>query len=715
MIQHRQRNRILSVQNEEGERIVEQEGIEKVLVKYHKEILSEPQTDREKAIETICKVIPKIITEEQNKALMRAATMEEVEEIVMSMKKGIAPGPDGYTMEFYQAGWHFLGKEILELVEESHLKQKVWPAINSSFFTLIPKSTNSENAQGFRPIALCNVIYKIIATLIAKGLKPLLVRLISPDQTGFVEGRKILDGLVVTQEVIHSVKMKKQKGMMIKLDLSKAYDRLNWTYLKKVLESFGFNNRWIEWIFNLISTPNFSILINGTPSTTFNATRGIRQGDPLSPFLFIMAAEGLGRYFKKELQENKIKGLRLWGNNLPITHQQFVDDIMLFGEATLKEVRNIKRILDLFVEASGMEINKEKSCTFIFNTLDSIKAYLTRTLGFRQGELPTKYLGNQLDINPKNLGNWQKITKKLRNKMASWTFRSLNIAGRLVLLKSILQAIPIYPLSIMAAPQGACTKIKEIYGKFIWGGPNQQRKWALVSWKSLTKRKEEGGLGLRYPKKLNKVLGAKLWWRWMRGGNDLWKEIWRHKYNMPKKMEEILRLEETPKGSTIWDLASQNRELVNKHAFWERRGGREARFWEKWQQRDKLNSIQSLQNMQQNAVRDNREYVKDYWKEGETDGIWLKWKMPEEWDENIDQEQQQTYLKEVESRKIKVRTREDIVRWGKSTKGTFTIKEAYYLMRQQEGVEENTEWKTIWDNKWWPKITLFSYLLQKLI
>lgn len=98
---------------------------------------------------------------------------------------------------------------------------------------------------------------------------------------------------------------------MIKLDLSKAYDRLNSNYLKRVLETFGFNNRWIEWVYSMISTPNFSILINGIPSTTFNSTRGIRQGDPLSPFLFIRATEGLGRYFKKEQRERKIKGLRM--------------------------------------------------------------------------------------------------------------------------------------------------------------------------------------------------------------------------------------------------------------------------------------------------------------------------------------------------------------------------------------------------------------------
>jgi len=117
--------------------------------------------------------------------------------------------------------------------------------------------------------------------------------------------------------------------------------------------------------------------------------------------------------------------------------------------------------------------------------------------------------------------------------------------------------------------------------------------------------------------------------------------------------------------------------------------------------------------MQQNADRDNRIYVKDYWKGGETDGIWKKWKKPEEWDENIDQEQQRTYLKEVESRKIKVRNGEDILRWGKTMKGTFTVKEAYYLIGQQERAEENTEWKTIWDNKWWPKITLFAWLVAK--
>eukprot|EP00253_Pinus_taeda_P009011 PITA_09011 len=550
MIKHRQRNRILCIKEKNGNRVVEQAEIEQVLIDHHKEILSEPQADRIHAIQEIFSPIPRLFTDDQNKALIRAATLEEIEETMKAMKKGTAPGPDGFTVDFFQAGWHFLGKEILELVEESRMNQKVWPAINSTFYALIPKGDNLEDANGFRPIALCNVIYKIITSMMARRLKPLLDKLISAEQTGFVEGRKILDGLIVTQEVIHSLKVKKQKGMMIKLDLSKAYDRLSWNYLGKVLESFGFSRRWIDWIHSLISSPNFSILVNGTPSKTFTASRGIRQGDPLSPFLFILATEGLGRFIKKEREANRIKGLKLWGNNLPLTHQQFVDDIMLFGEPTVKEVKHLRRILDLFAEASGLEINRDKSCVFIFNTVDQVKAHLIRLLGFRRGELPTKYLGNILDF----------TSKKMKN-----------------------------------CPLGICTRIREIIRNFIWRGADQKKKWALASWSQLTERKENGGLGLRDPEILNKVLGVKLWWRWLRGGNDLWKTIWKEKYNMPETAVEILRRRETPKGSSIWDLARLNRDLVEKHTFWEIRGGEEANFWEdKWHQKERLSNIQGL-------------------------------------------------------------------------------------------------------------------------
>lgn len=479
MIQNRQRNKIFSIKNAEGEREIDQEKIEKTLIEYYKGILTEDQNNRGEAINNISKEIPRMVTEEQNKALMRTISMEELTEVVMNMSRNKAPGPDGFTVEFYQACWYFMGKYILEAVEESRMKQRIWPGINATFLSLIPKSNHSDEPQGFRPIALCNVIYKIIATLIAKRLKPLLPSIIAPEQTGFVEGRQILDGIIVTPEVIHSLKEKKQRGMLMKLDLSKAYDRLNWNYLKAILGAYGFENRWIDWILSMISTPNFSVLINGIPSGTFNATRGIRQGDPISPFLFIMVVEGLGYKIKKDVRDNKIRGIRLWGRNLSITHEQFVDDVMLFGDATLKEVRNFKGILEIFMKASGMEINEDKSCTFIFNSPDTAKVHLTRMLGFKQGSFPTKYLGIQLDVNQNRLKNWQSTVDKLKKRLESWSFRSLNIARRIILIKSVLLSIPIYPLSILKAPKGVLSRMREILGKFLWGGDKINRENGL--------------------------------------------------------------------------------------------------------------------------------------------------------------------------------------------------------------------------------------------
>eukprot|EP00253_Pinus_taeda_P036396 PITA_36396 len=439
MIQQRQRNRIFSIKNDEGLHLIQHEEMEQTLVGHFKDLLTEPQEDRRESIRRIYTQIPSLITKDQNLDLMRATTLGEVEEIVKGMKKNKAPRPDGFIVDFYQAGWKFLGQDILDVVEKSRRNQKVCPSLKSTPLSLIPKTTKSENPQGLRPIALCNMA-----------------------------------------------------GMMIKLDLSKAYDHLNWAYLKSVLAAFGFCNRQIDWVSNMISILNFSILLNRTPTSTFNASRGLRQGDLISLFLFIIAVEGLGRYIKKELRERKIKGLRIWGNNLPITHQQFVDDIMLFCAVSLKEVKRIKGILNLFMEASVTQIKKEKSCTFFFNTTGNVRTHLTRLLGFHLGNLPIKYLGTLLALNPLKMVNWHQTIEKLMNRLANWSFGNLNIAGRVVLMKAVLQAIPIYQLSAMAAPKVACAKMVEIFKNFLSGGPKQQQKWALISWKDVIKSKGEG-------------------------------------------------------------------------------------------------------------------------------------------------------------------------------------------------------------------------------
>ena len=155
-----------------------------------------------------------------------------------------------------------MGQDIKEVVEESRRHCKVYPALNATFLTLIHKQENVDRPVGFRPIALCNVIYKILTTIMVNRLKPLLPLLISLEQS-FVTGRQILDGIVTAQEAIHSLKSIKTKGMLKKIDLAKAYDRINWSYLNAILKAYGFDQRWVHWIHSFISNPNFSIMLNG--------------------------------------------------------------------------------------------------------------------------------------------------------------------------------------------------------------------------------------------------------------------------------------------------------------------------------------------------------------------------------------------------------------------------------------------------------------------
>jgi len=203
----------------------------------------------------------------------------------------------------------------------------------------------------------------VISKVIAKILKPLLPLLILPEQSSYVEGRQILDGIILMHKIIHSLKDTKHAGMILKLDLSKDFGKLSWVYIQKMLIAFGFSPMSVRWFLSLISSTFFSILINGIPSHPFSPSRGIQQGDPLSPFLFVLMVEGLGRHIEHALLSKKIKGLSIH-NSPAITHQQFFDDNMIFGYPFVQEASMYKSLLNDFAEALGTSINKTKSQFF---------------------------------------------------------------------------------------------------------------------------------------------------------------------------------------------------------------------------------------------------------------------------------------------------------------------------------------------------------------
>eukprot|EP00253_Pinus_taeda_P033036 PITA_33036 len=282
--------------------------------------------------------------------------------------------------------------------------------------------------------------------------------------------------------------------MIMQLDIAKAYDKVHWTYIKKVLIAFGFDHNWVRWVMALVTSSNFSILVNGSPSKIFSPSRGLRQGDPLSPFLFILMMEGLGSSIKHAKETCKIKGLQLSENGQALTHQQFVDDTMLQGVPTIKEASTYKQILIVFAMATG----------------DS---------------LPSKYVGVPLTTRPMLKSIWEPLINKLQDKISKSTFRTLNLASRLILMKAVLQATPIFMLSALPTPKGVLQHFRNIQRNFLWGKEETKKKWALVSWEKICKPKNHGALGLDDQEILSKVVGAKLWWRWVQNPETQWEKI----------------------------------------------------------------------------------------------------------------------------------------------------------------------------------------------
>eukprot|EP00253_Pinus_taeda_P017898 PITA_17898 len=712
-IDYRNVNKILELKNSEGEILRNHKDISDLLSNHFSNIAREPEVNREAAIQEITISIPNSITEEQNWSLRKRITMEEVEEAVRSMPNDKALGPDGFTINFYKACWKIVKNDIWEIVEDSRRSKTILKSLNSTFIALVPKVEEANTPEKFRPMALCNVIYKIISKVIANRLKMILPGIISQEQSGYVEGRQILDNILLAQEMIHSLHSRKVAGMLMQLDLSKAYDKVSWTYLEAILNAFGFSQSWIKWVLELIKSTRYSILVNGTPSTPFSPSRGIRQGDPLSPFLFVILMEGLSKLIAKRKEDGQIKGLQPIRSCPATTHQQFVDDTMLHGTPTVKEATAYRDILHLFSIASGMEINFSKSTIFFFNTHQAVQSHLSRLLGFKIGSLPSRYLGAPLTLKPWQKAHWEKILANMERRCKHWTNRALNFAGRLVLTKAILQAIPQYMLSIRPAPKGILDQIRSIQCSFLWSGNSEKKKWSLVAWKKLCRPKNRGGLNLVDPYVANRVCGAKIWWKWISNTTLPWANHWKEKYRLTGCNLDLIRMQESPNGSPIWNHAQANRSIIQDHRFWEIRNGTQALFWEDaWQQSLKLESP-TLQPLKLAYQTEGHNRVNHYWNSSSEDLEWREWKAFNPDQDEVPQDVIHDLNQQIRKRKIRIAVENDKLRWGSKGNREFSLKEARSIIEREEQPDTVPWADKVWDNFQWPKIRTFLWLLMQ--
>ncbi|GKU91159.1 hypothetical protein SLEP1_g5069 [Rubroshorea leprosula] len=414
---------------------------------------------------------------------------------------------------------------------EFHEQGRLVKGSNSSFIVLIPKVENPQRIEEFRPISLIGVMYKIVAKLLANRLRQVLDRVIGEQQMAFIEGRQLMDGVVIANEVIDEAKKKKMESFLFKADFEKAFDKVCWEFIDYMLSRMGFNVIWRGWIQECLRSSMISVLINGSPTRQFPVGKGIRQGDPLSPFLFLIVAEGLNGLMSTAVEKELYKGVMIGNGATMVSHLQFADDTIFFGEATEDNIRVVKSIMRIFEMASGLKINFGKSQLLGVEVDSDWKVRMACILCCKEGKFPFKYLGVPVGGNHRRLAMWQPLLRSFRKKLSTWKGKHLSIGVRIMLINSVLSSLPVFLMSIYKIPSGIVNSIDKMRRNFLWGGEGEGRKINWVSWERVCKKKEWGGLGVKDMKRFNLALMGKWWGRLASKDEGLWRRVIEGKYS----------------------------------------------------------------------------------------------------------------------------------------------------------------------------------------
>jgi hypothetical protein len=324
--------------------------------------------------EEVVQFVPSKVTPVMNGMLDAPFTATEIEKALFMMHPHKAPGPDGFTAGFFQRHWGLIGPDVCAAVLTFLNGGDMPTIVNNTVLVLIPKVKTPQDLSQFRPIALCNVLYKICSKAIANRLRLVLDDIISEEQSAFVPGRLITDNVLVAYESIHYLRRKKGAtgACAIKLDMAKAYDCVEWSYLRAVMTKPGFSDGFVALIMRCVETVKFSVRVNGHFSEVFSPTRGIRQGDPMSPYLFLLCAEGLSSMLKFIGPNFLAKGIRV-GIYAPwVSHLLFADDCLLFTQASSRAGTRLMDILQSYQKGSGQMVNIQKSTIFSALTVKTL-------------------------------------------------------------------------------------------------------------------------------------------------------------------------------------------------------------------------------------------------------------------------------------------------------------------------------------------------------
>lgn len=473
----------------------------------------------------------KTITEVQNQILTEIFTLEEIRAAVKECGSDKAPGPDGFSFEIIKHIWEIVEEDIVNFIMEFHHNSRLVKGLNASFIVLVPKVSSPTTLEDYRPISLIGCLYKILSKLLANRLHRVIGSVVSSTQSAFLAGRQILDGVLILNETIHDLKSNNRSGFFLKADFSKAFDCVSWSYLEKVQKAMGFCQRWRSWIQCCLSSSSISVLVNGSSTDNFSTSRGLRQGDPLSPFLFLLVAEGFNALMEAAIVHKLFVGVRIGTGNFRISHLQYADDTVILGENTWQNIRAAKFLLKWYELISGLSINFKKSKLFHVNCTTSWISSAASHLNCKVDKLPTSYLGLPVGASPRNYSFWKPVILRVEKKLCAWKSRLLSVGARLTLVNSVLTSLPLFYCSLFKMPTVVVNKLNSLIRAFFWGQSGNVKKTKWISWEKICLHKSKGGLGIPNLKNRNLALLAKWWDRFCLASSDeLWKRVLIEKY-----------------------------------------------------------------------------------------------------------------------------------------------------------------------------------------
>uniref|UniRef100_A0A803PF28 Reverse transcriptase domain-containing protein n=1 Tax=Cannabis sativa TaxID=3483 RepID=A0A803PF28_CANSA len=544
------------------------EDIESIAINYFKKLFSKANEGID--IQTILsRCVPNRLSTEDNDRLLEPFSCEEVKIAMFQINLLKAPGKDGLPGLFFHKSWDIVGKEVISACLDILNNNADCKPLNETLICLIPKVPKPTTMSEFRPISLCNVIYKVISKCLANRMKLSLSTVISANQSAFIGGRIIQDNAIIGFESLHCMRKGRfgnGKKMAVKLDMSKAYDRVEWNFLEAMMVSLGYDHRWIAKIMNCVSSVSFSILINGSIKGFFIPERGLRQGDPLSPFLFLLCSEGLSCLIFEAERAGKIHGLRFGDLDQRLSHLFFADDSLIFLDATMEESSTLKEVLETYENLSGQCINFEKTDLCVGCKIDeSTAAALASNLGVTLVKQHSKYLGMPTFVGKNKKQVFGKIRDKVEAKLQGWKMSLFSQAGKEILIKAVIQALPCYVMSCFRITKGILHDIESLIARFWWGSTKNKHKLHWGNWHKLCRLKEQGGMGFRNLEDFNQAILAKQGWKVITNPDCLLSRILKALY-FPA--ESFFEAKLGHYGSSIWSGIIWGRELLMKGSRW---------------------------------------------------------------------------------------------------------------------------------------------------